>query len=370
MWTSQQSLSQLETIWSYRRDLINYSSRFQANNKYSSNLLKRTIPYLQDNRSNLAETRIQRLTQIKAVVLGSPTDVLTKVYLVPKKEPNDYRLIQALTNVNCGKVELFHFKFEQISKIAKHLVKGSWAYKLDLLNDYYHLKIHKSIRHLYGFQVFQQFYRSRALPFGDSDAPRVFQKLMKPAVQAMRVLRFYLYNLLDDFFGAEKSLIRAQQAILTLLNIFQDLKLSAKEQKCTLHPVQDIIWLGIGINFKEGFIYLPQDKVCKMLTLVNLCLNAIQNNHKITFALLESLKGRFIHATTVIAALKVVCAQIQVILNPILTMYNRQIVGKVQFLLPASFKPFLLWAQDLLQNRNCKPFELEAMVIDLSLIHI
>ena len=70
--------------------------------------------------------------------------------------------------------------------------------KLDLKDAYLTIPVHPTHQQFLRFQWQQKVYQYTALPFGLASAPRVFTKLMKPALACLRSRGVRLIAYLDD----------------------------------------------------------------------------------------------------------------------------------------------------------------------------
>ena len=100
-----------------------------------------------------------------------------RLFLVPKPN-NKWRPILDLSHLNQFlKVE--KFKMETPETIRTSLLQGEWVTSVDFKDAYFHIPIQKQSRKYLRFQVQDQTYQFKALPFGLSTAPMEFTVITK-----------------------------------------------------------------------------------------------------------------------------------------------------------------------------------------------
>ena len=104
------------------------------------------------------------------------------------------------------------FQMEDI-RCAKDLItNGDHMCKLYLKDAYLSISIHQSCRKFLRFNWQGTVYEYTALPFGLSAAPRVFTKVLKPVLAALRAAGICLVAYLDDFLIIGKTKKEAEAA--------------------------------------------------------------------------------------------------------------------------------------------------------------
>ena len=102
------------------------------------------------------------------------------------------------------------------------------------------------------------------LPFGLSSAPRVFTKVLKPFVGAVRNKGIRLVIYLDDMaiISSYRELSLEESAIV--IQILESLGFIINKEKSVLIPSQKIAFLGYVIDSVEMTISLPERKINKL----------------------------------------------------------------------------------------------------------
>jgi hypothetical protein len=85
-------------------------------------------------------------------------------------------------------MEPIRFKMEGTPSLKDLLVQGDYAVTYDLKEEYNHVPVHPSMQPLLGVAWKGKCYKLLGMPFGLNDAPRVFSRVMKKAVQYIREL--------------------------------------------------------------------------------------------------------------------------------------------------------------------------------------
>jgi len=134
---------------------------------------------------------------------------------------------------------------EGIPSLKGILQRNDYMGKVDLQGAY--LKFHWKGKN----------YRFQSLPFGLAAAPRVFTKILCPLAAKMRLgirVIFYLDNIL--VLSQSKELLKSHMESLGF-------KLNLK--KCAWAPSQVIDFLGFLIDSTTMKLFLPEEKIDKIL---------------------------------------------------------------------------------------------------------
>ena len=159
------------------------------------------------------------MLQKKAIHVVSPRDTPqsfgSTTFLVPKKG-GAQRPVVNICNLNQF-LPYRHFKMEGIHMLRDLLRKIDFLVMIDLNNAYFTIPTWKRHQKYLRFIWKGTMYEFAYLPFSMSSIPRVFTKLMEPAVCLLRQLgtRFNIY--LDDIlFMAPSRTLTLQHALITL----------------------------------------------------------------------------------------------------------------------------------------------------------
>lgn len=179
--------------------------------------------------------------------------------LEPKKD-GGFRLVVDLRHLN-KHIENGSCKFETLNGLESVLRPNDFMVSFDLKSGYYHVPIHPAHRVFLTTEMDGELVSFCALPFGLSTAPRVFTKVMRPFVTAMRSRGIRVLPYIDDFLMMSQSREEAIQARQIAQDLLQQLGLTRNEEKGYWEPVQDLVHLGIGIDTVRQLFYVPPSKM-------------------------------------------------------------------------------------------------------------
>ncbi|KAM4019336.1 uncharacterized protein ACNLHF_000032 [Anomaloglossus baeobatrachus] len=226
--------------------------------------------------------------------------------VVPKKEAGKFRLIHHLSHpkgssVNDGISEadasVSYVSFDRAVTLLKEAGPGALMAKSDIESAFRLLPVHPDCYHLLGLSVDGFYYYDTCLPMGCSISCHYFE-LFSSFLEW--VLRFEtgirsVIHYLDDFLFVGP---RDSQACSTLLDSFRSLMsvfgvpLSADK---TIGPVTSLSFLGIEIDSVGMFFRLPQEKVAKLLELIQ----GFCSVRSVTLRQMQSLLGLLVFACRV-----------------------------------------------------------------------
>lgn len=165
---------------------------------------------------------VKNLIAKRAVVEATsvPCRFVCNIVIV-KKSLGGHRSVVNLKPLNRF-VRYERFKMESFDSLRHLIRRGNWIVKIDLKYAYLTIPMHGSHRHL-RFVWDGRLFEFSCLPFCLSCAPRVFTKILKPAVAWLRAQGIRLVIYLDDFifFNENKEeLIQQVNLPLDLLEVF------------------------------------------------------------------------------------------------------------------------------------------------------
>ena len=104
-------------------------------------------------------------------------------------------------------------------------------------------------------------YEFQCLPFGLSTAPRTFTKVLKPVIALLRQrgLRVIIY--LDDLLLLHSDPKELEKLFLEVCQLLTDLGFLIKKEKCSIAPVQSLVFLGALINSLTMTLAVPLTKL-------------------------------------------------------------------------------------------------------------
>ena len=197
------------------------------------------------------------------------------------------RPITNLKNVNQF-VQTTYFRLVTLWGILPFLRAGQYACKIDLKSAYFHMGIHPRDRPYLGVYVDGEFYRWCVLPFGLNVAPREWQRLMQPILNALRERGALVWVYLDDWLIIGNTYRECLEHTRFLVQLLHRLGILVNVPKSCLEPSQEIIMLGFMLNFREGFVAVPP----KRLQAIFRDVNRLAHSHTPSVRRCASVLGR------------------------------------------------------------------------------
>lgn len=109
------------------------------------------------------------------------------------------------TNVRC---QYFKFAYETLSSILHHTRRGSYQYTLAFKAGYHHFSMAPQHWTYLGFALDGQLHVYACLPFGLSQAPQVFTRIMGVVYAALRQRDLHCAQMIDDVHGARDTYLQ------------------------------------------------------------------------------------------------------------------------------------------------------------------
>ena len=210
---------------------------------------------------------VSRLLLVGGIEYALDERFVSRAFLVPKKN-GGWRLVVDLRwlNSHCVKQSV---QYETLKSLRRFAMRNAWMVSFDLQDGYYHLAIKEEDRQYFTFCIGGECFRCVGLPFGWTASPRIFTKLMRPVVQALRnmapaaadgrcrgkkrrrhALRVLPY--LDDFLLIAHSVSAAALASAAGRMLLARLGLSWNDSKCVWTPTQRLVHLGLEVDTRRG----------------------------------------------------------------------------------------------------------------------
>lgn len=102
------------------------------------------------------------------------------------------------------------------------------------------------------------------MPFGLSSGPRVFTKVLKPFVGAIRNKGIILVIYLDDMAIISSSRELSLEEAAIVIQTLESLGFIINKEKSILIPSQKIEFLGYALNSVEMTVSLPERRINKL----------------------------------------------------------------------------------------------------------
>jgi hypothetical protein len=155
--------------------------------------------------------------------------VLSRIFTV-KKANGDDRMILDLSKLNTQIVKV-SFQMETHSKILELLHKNDFMASIDLSDAFFSIPVHDSHKKFIAFEFDDCHFTYNVLPFGLTSSPRIFSKMLKPAIIFLRSQGVKVSFYLDDIFLCSSSSDELQSHITQTLNLLVSLGFTPNYKK-------------------------------------------------------------------------------------------------------------------------------------------
>lgn len=222
---------------------------------------------------------------------------VSPIGLVPKREPNSYRLIHHLSypdgasindNIDPDLATVQYSSFDQAVEKVRFLGQGCYMAKTDIESAFRIIPIHPLDYQLLGFHFKGLFYYDRCLPMGASSSCSIFNcfsSALKWIAQSKLAIH-HIIHILDDFLILEKSKNKCGTDLRVFLDLCKALGDPIKHNK-TVTATNKITFMGLEIDSTLMEARLPNEKLAKLRSL----LNTYKGKRKIKLKELQSLLG-------------------------------------------------------------------------------
>ena len=144
------------------------------------------------------------------------------------------------------------------------LQKTDYIRRIDLKDAYFSVPLHKDSPKLVQFLWAGNLYEFVCPGFGLEPAPRIFKKLLKAAISALRRLIIRVIINLDDLLILGNNMSKMFTVMDSVIILLQYLGFAINLKSCVLDPVQEIEFLGLIVNLKTMTLSLPEEKISKI----------------------------------------------------------------------------------------------------------
>ena len=227
-------------------DIVKYGLKIDFKNKPQLvNVPK--IPYNAEEKS-IINLEIGKLLK-KGVITKcqkEEDDFISTVFIREKKD-GTFRTILNLKYLN-EFVEYKHFKMESLENVFQIIKKDVWMSSVDLKDAFFTIPVHILHQKHFKFEWFNQFYKFLVMPYGYSDAMRIFTKILKPVFGYLRKQGHLSVVFVDDSYlqaDTEQECIKNTNATVNILTM---LRFTIHERKSVSIPTQKIEFLGFLID--------------------------------------------------------------------------------------------------------------------------
>ena len=185
-----------------------------------------------------------------------------------KKKSGKVRIIGNFIHLNKN-IEYKKFKQDTVKTVLDMVRPNCYMVSIDLTDAYYTIPIHKDSRKFLRFLFNGKLYQFKSLPQGLGLSPRLFTKIMKVALSALRSQNVIICAFLDDliiFANSYDECIRARDLTLELL---QKLGYMINWDKSVLEPSHTIEHLGLILNSDRMIVTIGKEKCDNVIKLCN-----------------------------------------------------------------------------------------------------
>ena len=235
-----------------------------------------------------------------------PNFIVSPIGVVPKKEPDTYRMIHHLSHphgfsVNDGISEMYtkvtYATVDDAIAILRQLQPGAFLSKTDIQSAFRIMPMHPTCYHLLGFKFNDLYYYDKCLPMGLSASCQLFERL-STALEwyAKHKLGIqHVIHILDDFLFIHQHQNQCADALSQFVTSCENIGIPIAYSK-TYGPSTVLPFAGIELDSVKQEARLPQDKLIKCRTLVQ----DVMSRKKVTLLYLQQLLGLLNYACIVV----------------------------------------------------------------------
>ena len=187
---------------------------------------------------------------------------LSPHFVVPKSGGR-WRLVFNLKTLNSF-VDSQHFKMETLAVLPDLVSSHWWMAKIDLKDAFHSVTVHSNSRQHLCSLWDREVWRYTCLPFGLSESPRAFTKVLRPIAAYLRGMGMVLVICLDDWLLAAPTKSLASQQIQVVAALLERLGFRVNWEKSVMEPAQVLTFLGIEVDLVQMEFHLPMDKLSKI----------------------------------------------------------------------------------------------------------
>ena len=174
--------------------------------------------------------------------------IISPIFLTPKKESGAFRVIFNLKHLNQS-VTYRKFKMDTLESAIKLMKPGCFMTSVDIRDAYYSIPISPLFRKYLKFAWRGRLYQFRALPMGLTSSPRIFTKVLKPVFATLRSKYGHSCSAyIDDSFYTEDTFEVCQESTLHAVELFTNLGFVVHPTKSEFLPTQELEFLGFLLN--------------------------------------------------------------------------------------------------------------------------
>ena len=212
---------------------------------------------------------------IEKVYISEPGEVILPVFLTPKPDGSQ-RMILNLKKFN-NHVTYHHFKMETLHTITDVMQHGCLMASLDIKDAYYSVRIAKGHRKYFRCRFKGNLYQYTALPNGLASCPRIFTKLLKPALTVLHKQGIVVMAYIDDIYIQGIDLHMCLSNVIRAITVFTELGFVIHPDKSSFIPAQEIKMLGFNLKSNAMMVTPTQHKIESVVAICKRLLSSQEN---------------------------------------------------------------------------------------------
>ena len=186
-------------------------------------------------------------------------DVISPIFIIPKKTPGQFRLVFDLRYVNSFQ-SIPKQRYTDLRTIRFMIEPGDWMTSVDLREGFAHVEASEELKRSLGFRWNGGLFRYKTLPFGLRSSPLVFNKLLAQSVAILRKKGVRLAVYVDDFLILARSEEQARAHTALVIETLSEMGWQINADKSDLTPRTRCPFLGVILDSDEGTISIPATK--------------------------------------------------------------------------------------------------------------
>ena len=223
---------------------------------------------------------------------------VSPIGLVPKKAANEFRLIHHLSFPHGSSINdhidpefssVHYATFDDAIAMLISLGTGTLMAKTDIADAFRLIPVHPDDHNLLGISWDGSYYYDTCLPMGASSSCAIFETFSSSLqwISNIKLGIRHMLHILDDFlfFGVRDS-ATCQESLDRFIGLCSKIGVPIKHSK-TETPRQVIVFMGLELDSVNMIARLPQDKLCRLRSLLSGC----EKRRKIKLRDLQSLLG-------------------------------------------------------------------------------
>ena len=279
---------------------------------------------------------------------------MSQQFVIPKSDGR-LQAVFNLKNLN-NFLQTEHFKMESLNHVSDLLYHGWVMCKLDLKDAFHSIRIHPAGRRWLRFQWQGVMWQYRCLPFGLSDVPRTFTKILAPVAGFLRSLGIHLVVYLDDWLFLAATAEAATKSVDLAIFLLEHLGFIISAGKSILKPVQSLEFLGIAVDSASMLFRLPDRK---FTGISKDCCGHMLNKGTICLSAMWHLLGKMQDAVKAVPLVQAKSRMLQLLQKTLRDEHQN-------LALSSTAQADLSWWIHLTPSQRCKPIQISPPSLTLT----